>query len=90
MKLKKIIKERWKFYLVGWIFAYIIAVNKGAEVNDVTHLIMLRVSDIFFGVLVGTALYYGHIRIPVYEVPFKMSKYMIAFVLVILSLKILS
>lgn len=74
MKLVEIIKERWKFYTIGYILGYIFSIVY-MGVPNVLYIIPIKLSCIIFAIILGTAFYYGSKKMMVFEVIFKMIKY---------------
>lgn len=88
MILKEIIKERWKFYLLGYIIGYIASIRI-TGVPSIVYLIPIKLIAIFTAMMIGTAFYYGHKKVPVYEVPLRLIKYMMLFIVITLIFKLI-
>lgn len=88
MKLKEIIKERWKFYLICYIIGYIVSIRI-TGVPSITYLIPIKIFAIFIGVGLGTAFYYAYKKVPIYEVPLRLIKYIVAYILILLIFKLI-
>jgi hypothetical protein len=88
-KLITIIKERWKFYIIGYTFGYVFPLLYEGIPNNL-YLIPIKVTGIIFAILIGTALYYGSMHIPVFESYRRAFKYVVATVIIIIFTYILT
>jgi len=75
-KLKKILYERWRFYILGYVFGYIFSIIY-MGIPNVLYLIPIKLSCIIFALLLGTAFYYGSKKLMVFEIAFRLVKYCI-------------
>lgn len=83
--LFKLIKERWKFYLVGYAIGYAIPIIYDG-IPNVYYLLPIKMLAIYCGIIIGTAFYYGSKKIPVFEGTFRSLKYILAvFVIMIIT-----
>lgn len=58
MRIKQIFKERWKFYLIGYIFGYIVSLlNTG--VPNIMYLVPIKLTSVVCAIGIGPATYYG-------------------------------
>ncbi|WFR55933.1 hypothetical protein QA584_20260 [Anaerocolumna sp. AGMB13025] len=90
-KIKQVIKERWKFYLIGYILGYLIPIINDRQIN-IYYLFPLKLMGLACALLLGTAFYYGSKQMPVFEGMFRSVKYvlfMIVLFVVILLIKVI-
>ncbi len=88
-KIKSIIKERWKFYLVGYLIAYFIPIILYG-IPSWQYLLPTRILGVAGALLIGTAYYYGSKKTPVFEGAYRSIKYaliMLALMLLAYGLK---
>ncbi|AFM39426.1 hypothetical protein Desaci_0358 [Desulfosporosinus acidiphilus SJ4] len=83
-KYKSIFKERWKFYLIGYLIAYFIPIILYG-IPSWQYLFPTRIFGISGALLIGTAFYYGSKKLPVVEITFRSLKY-VGFMLVLMLL----
>ena len=76
MNIKILLKERWKFYLAGYIFGYIYSIVY-IGVPNIYYLIPLKLSCIIYAIGIGTCFYYGSKKMIIFEVFIKSFKYLI-------------
>ena len=87
-KFKKVLKQRWRYYLVG----YVIGVFVSTFYSRVPHryyLMPLKPLTIFMAISVGTAFYYSSIKLPVFEGAIRITKYVLILVLIMVVIGIL-
>lgn len=65
-KIKQVIKERWKFYLIGYVIGYLIPIINDRQVN-IYYLFPFKLMGVACALGIGTALYYGSKKMPVFE-----------------------
>jgi uncharacterized membrane protein YkvI len=86
VKLKKVkatIKERWKFYLIGYLIGYAIPlITYGAP--NWRYLFPIKIIGIACALGIGNAFYYGSKQIPVFEITKRSIKYVLIIVAMIL------
>lgn len=90
-KVKQVLKERWKFYLIGYIIGYLIPIINDGKV-DIYNLFPIKLMGIVGALGVGTAFYYGSKKMPVFEGMYRSIKYVlfiVALFLVVLLIKII-
>ncbi|MCT4597732.1 MAG: hypothetical protein N4A50_07670 [Vallitalea sp.] len=85
----EILKERWKFYIIGYIFGYVFPLLHDGIPNNL-YLIPIKVTGIIFAISIGTALYYGSIHMPVFEGYRRAFKYVVATVIIMIFSYILT
>lgn len=73
-KIKLLIKERWKFYLIGYIMGYAIPIMLEGVPNW-QYLFPLKIMGIAGALGIGTAYYYGSKKRPVFEILRRSVKY---------------
>lgn len=81
-KFKEVFKERWKFYLAGYIFGYILSLIYYGAPNFL-YLIPIKLTSIIFGLLIGTALYYIKQKVTVFNSAYRSLKYMLIALIII-------
>jgi len=84
-----IFKERWKFYLAGYLIAYFVPIILYG-IPSWQYLLPTRLMGIAGALLIGTAFYYGSKQTPVFEGAFRAIKYaliMVALILLAFGLK---
>lgn len=74
--LKSVFKKRWKFYLIGYILGYIVPIMMDG-VPSYHYLFPFRFTSLFIGLLLGTSLYYGSIKMSRFESLGRSIKYFI-------------
>lgn len=83
-KIKEVFKERWKFYLAGYIIGYFASlINNG--IQGWKTLFPIKLSYIICGVLIGTAFFYATKKTPVFETVYKSIKYCL-FIIVLIGI----
>lgn len=82
-KIKYLFKERWKFYLIGYIIGYIVPLIMEG-IPNLRYLFPIRIMGIAGALLIGTAYYYGSRKTPVFEIVVRSIKYAVLIVLLIL------
>lgn len=80
-KAKKVLKERWKFYLIGYMIGYLIPIINDRKVN-LHYLFPFKLIGAACALGIGTAFYYGSKKIPVFEMFTRSVKYVI-FILIL-------
>ena len=65
-KYKLILKERWKFYLIGYLIGYFIPIILYG-VPSWQYLLPIRIMGIACALIIGTALYYGSKKATIIE-----------------------
>lgn len=65
-KYKLILKERWKFYLFGYLIAYFIPIIQYG-VPSWQYLLPIRIIGIAGALIIGSALYYGSKKVSIIE-----------------------
>ena len=75
-KIKILLKERWKFYLAGYIFGYFFSIVYIGSPN-LYYLIPLKLSCILLAIILGTSIYYGSNKKMVFDVTIRLFKYAI-------------
>lgn len=87
--MTKIIKVRWKFYVIGYILGYVFPLLYDGIPNNL-YLMPIKITGIIFAILIGTALYYGSIHIPLFEVYRRSLKYVVVVIILIILSYILT
>lgn len=90
-KVKQVLKERWKFYLIGYIIGYLIPIINDRKIN-LYYLFPLKLMGIACALGIGTAFYYGSKKIPVFKTFYRSVKYVVfidALFLVFLLIKVI-
>lgn len=90
-KVKQVLKERWRFYLIGYIIGYLIPIINDGRVN-IYYLFPIKLMGIVGALGVGTAFYYGSKKIPVLEGMYRSIKYVlfiVALFLCVLFIKVI-
>ncbi len=82
-KIKLIIMERWKFYLVGYLVAFFAPIILYG-IPGWQYLFPIRIIGIAGALGIGTALYYGSKKIPVFEGAYRSIKYALIMVALML------
>lgn len=82
-RIKDTIKERWKYYLVGYLIGYVCLIRQNGGFNNFI-LFPIKLIVIGEGLGLGTAIFYGIKKIPLYEVPVRSIKYVIFFILLVI------
>lgn len=80
-KIKQVFKERWGFYLIGYIIGYLIPIINDRQLN-ICYLFPFKLMGVACALGIGTAFYYGAKKIPVFEMFFRSVKYA-AFIVII-------
>ena len=75
-KIKTLLFERWKFYLIGYLFGYFYSIIY-VGIPNIYYLIPLKLTCILFSLIIGTALYYGSKKMIIFEVMIRLIKYCI-------------
>ena len=78
-RIKEVLEERWKFYLVGYLIGYIVPISMDGLPNW-TYLFPIKLMSIATALGLGTAFYYGSKKVPVFEGAYRFLKY--AFVII--------
>lgn len=79
-KLKLIVKERWKFYIIGYAIGYFMPLILEG-VPSWHYLLPFRMMGIVGALGVGTAFYYGSKKTPVFEIAYRSIKYAVFMVI---------
>ena len=83
-KLIQIIKERWKFYLIGYVIGYLAPLAlEGAP--SWHYFFPLRLMGIAGALGIGTAFYYGSKKLPVFQILSRSIKYAILLVTIFIA-----
>lgn len=83
--LADIIKTRYKFYIVGYIIAYAIAIaNKGTA--NIHMLFPLNAFSLIVGLLLGTLFYYSTQKTLIVSGALRSLKYIILLALITMAL----
>lgn len=80
-KIKQVFKERWKFYLIGYVIGYLIPIINDRQVN-IYYLFPFKLMGVACALGIGTAFYYGSKKMPVFEMFYRSVKYA-AFIVII-------
>lgn len=73
-EVKRVLKERWVYYLVGYIIGYLISfLNTG--VPSPIYLIPIKLLAFMMALGIGTAIYYGLHGVSTLETPVRAMKY---------------
>lgn len=83
VKYKLILKERWKFYLVGYLITYFIPIILYG-IPSWQYLLPTRIMGVAGALGIGTALYYGSKKTPVFEGAYRSIKYALIMVAIML------
>lgn len=75
-KYKLILKERWKFYLIGYLVGYFVPIILYG-VPSWQYLLPIRIIGVSCALVIGTAYYYGSQKIPIFEGTFRSLKYVL-------------
>ncbi|EGD45689.1 hypothetical protein Cpap_0082 [Ruminiclostridium papyrosolvens DSM 2782] len=81
-KMRNFFKQRWKYYLLGYIIGYILPIAID-ETIDIYHLMPFKLFSLLIGVIMGTAFYYGHMKVALFEGAFRFIKYSIIIIIVL-------
>lgn len=73
-KLISILKQRWKFYMIGYVFGYIFPIAVDGTI-DLYHLFPIKVVPVLFALILGTSAYYATNRVSILMVYIKLLKY---------------
>lgn len=73
-KIKAVFKERWKFYLVGYLFGFFASLISDG-IQSWKSLFPIKLAYIICGIVLGTAFYYGKMQTPVFVITFRSLKY---------------
>ena len=92
-KMKKealftLIKERWKFYLVGYAIGYSIPIIYDG-IPNIYYLFPIKMLAIYCALGIGTAYYYGSKQMPIFEGTVRSLKYVIAILVIMIIMYIL-
>ncbi|MBB6214124.1 hypothetical protein HNQ80_000193 [Anaerosolibacter carboniphilus] len=82
-KLINVVKERWKYYLIGYIVGYIFPLIYSG-VPDIRYLFPIKIMSFVFALWIGTSLYYASLKLPVFVTASRSMKYIIAGVILII------
>ena len=70
IKFKKILYERRKFYVLGYVFGYVFSIAY-MGIPNFLYLIPIKLSCVIFALGLGNAFYYGSKKMKVFEVAFR-------------------
>jgi hypothetical protein len=87
-KIKEVLAERWKFYLVGYVIGYIVPISMDGLQNW-TYLFPIKLMSIATALGLGTAFYYGSRQMPVFEIAFRSIKYAVFIVVLFVAVYII-
>lgn len=76
-QLNKLFKERWRYYLAGYIFMYIVSLAL-TGVPDISYLVPIKLYPLGVGILFGTLWYYMAKGFGAFDIPVKLIKYIVA------------
>jgi len=82
-KIKATIKERWKFYLVGYALGYFIPLIIDGAPNW-KYFIPFKLVGVACALGIGTPLYYGTKKMLIFEGAYRSIKYIIFIILLML------
>lgn len=82
-KIIDVFKERWIYYTGGYILVYIMSISIAFKNNIMSgyFLFPIRLFPITLGLLIGTALYYGANREPIFYSTARIIKYVVALII---------
>lgn len=81
-KYKLILKERWKFYLTGYLIGYFVPIIVYG-IPSWQYLLPIRIMGIAGALVIGTSYYYGWKKMPLLEGVYRSLKY-ILFIIVLM------
>ena len=86
VKMRKLFKERWKFYVATYIIGYLISL-KATGIPDILYLIPIKLLAIGLAITLGNAFYHAIHKVPIYSITVKSVKYVLLFIAVCIVFK---
>ena len=87
-KFRIIIKERWKFYIMGYVIGYVAPIAlEGAP--SWHYFFPFRLMGIAGALGIGIAFYYGSKKLPIFQILSRSIKYAVLLVLIFIIAYIL-
>lgn len=83
LRCKEVFLERKYYYLIAYLFGYCMSLSF-TGIQNIYYLFPIKLSAFCIMITIGTALYYGFQRVPIFSIVARSIKHVIIIILLLL------